>query len=192
MLLKHARVAVLSVYCMTLFACDDDDEYVEAASNSTADFTAYKTFAISTAGGTVAVPASVATNLGVVNDAIQTQLQDLGLTEVDLSQSPDLIAFSLASTEETAAFSWNCVPGYWYGYWDWSYTPCGWIDPIYDEYTVGTVVIGLTDPAIEQVVFGGVMQEVLDGQSTDEITDDINDGVENVFDEYPSNQTGEK
>jgi hypothetical protein len=191
MLFKYARLVFLSVCCAGLIACGDDDTFVEEASSSTADFTSYKTFAISSAGtGTATIPEDVNANLTTVNEAMRTQLVGLGLTEVDITADPDLVGFSLATTDDEAAVSWGCAPGYYYGYWAWTWQPCTWLTPIYSEYTVGTVVLGLSDPVAEQVVFGGVIQGVLNGDSTEEITNDINDGVEDIFDDYPAEQTG--
>lgn len=181
-----------ALVCATaLCACsdDDNDDVVVERADPNADFTSYKTFAFAQAqdGGTVNIPSGVAANLSSANNDIKAELENLGLTEVDPSANPDLFAFSLASTDEQTALSWSCAPGYWYGYWDWSYNPCSYISPYYEEYTVGTLVVGLVDPALQRTVFGGVAKAVLDGSSSD---DEIRDAVDDIFDDYPADQTG--
>jgi hypothetical protein len=190
---RNYRTVLPAIACAAvLCACDDDDgvDVVAERADPNADFTAYKTFAFAEAqdGGTVNIPSGIAANLSTANNEIKTQLEALGLNEVDANASPDLFAFSLASTNEQAALSWTCVPGYWYGYWDWSYTPCSVVSPYYDEYTVGTLVVGLVDPALEKTVFGGVAQDVVDG--TTDANDDIVDAVDDIFEDYPVDQTG--
>lgn len=179
-----------AVVCVAaLGACsDDDDDVVVERADPNADFTSYQTFAFAQApeGGT-SIPSGVSANLGIANNDMKEELEDLGLTEVDPSDNPDLIAFSLASTDNVTDLYWSCVPGYWYGYWDWSYDPCSVVSPYYDSYTVGTLVVGLVDPALEKVVFGGAAKNVLDGS---DIADEINDAVEQIFDDYPADQTG--
>jgi hypothetical protein len=186
MSVSYRKILSAALCAAALCACSDDDDVVVERADPDADFTSYKTFAISD-NSSVAIPSGVAANLAQANDAITTQLENLGLTEVDASADPDLIAFSLASTDVDAALSWSCVPGYWYGYWDWSYDPCSVVSPYYDSYTVGTLVVGLVDPVLEKTVFGGVAQSILDDSNVD---DDIDDAVEDIFDAYPSDQTG--
>lgn len=172
-----------------LCACSDDNNVdVVDKVDPNADFTAYKTFAISEPTD-VKIPRDVAVNLATANAAIVRELQDRGLRQVDADADPDLVAFSLASTREETGLAWACAPGYWYGYWAWSYDPCDYVSPYYDEFTVGTLVVGLSDQSLDKVVFGGVARGVLDDSNP---TSEIDKAVKDIFDDYPEKQTGSK
>jgi hypothetical protein len=175
---------------------DSDDVVVTTRSSNTADFTSFETFAFpdpSDANQTIvaSIPTSVATNLDQVNDAVRQQLIAQGLTEVDPDQDPDLTAVNLASTKDRAGYTWSCVPDYWWGYWTYAYDPCAWLEPVYTEYTTGTVAVGLVDNDAEQVVFSGILRGVLDPDAdADQVEQNVDDGVAEIFDSYPADQTG--
>jgi hypothetical protein len=178
--------------------CDDDDpeDVVTTRSSATADFTSYETFAFPERTETIedldeSVPTQVAANLELVNDAVRSELTALGLEEVDAADDPDLVAFNLAATEETEAISWECVDGYWYGYWTYAWDPCAWLAPIYTEYTSGAVLVALADRQREEVVFGGLIQGVGDDEDPDEVEERVQNGVAAIFNAYPSTQTGD-
>ena len=63
------------------------------------------------------------------------------------------------------------------------------ITPVYTEYTSGTVVLGLVDPNESELVFSGLIQGV--GDDPADLAARIDDDVEEVFDAYPRNQTGQ-
>jgi hypothetical protein len=169
--------------------CEDSDDVVEYA-DSQADFASYKTFAFTPApSGAADLPNEVQSSLDVVNSELKKQLEEQGLTEVNVSASPDVVVFSLESTKDSSALSWSCVPGYWYGYWPWTYDPCSVMAPSYDEYKSGSIAVGLVDPALQRVVFGGVAESVVVGSGND-IQRLVDGAVDDIFKDYPSDQTG--
>ncbi len=178
---SYRSLLLAAMCCAALCACNDDDDDVVVREDPDVDFDDYKTFAISEQTDDT-LPSDVATNLSSANSEIIEQLEAKGLRYVDIDDDPDLIAFSVASTDEVTDVSWDCVPGYWYGYWSFSYDPCEFVSPYYDEYTVGTLVVGLADPERDEVVFAGVAQSVLDGTDPE---DDIEQAVDDIFDKYP-------
>ena len=193
---SYGIFAIVFALGALVVACNDDDEvqdYVSSWASSTADFSAYETYAFLTEDdlprGTKPLPDDVKAQLAVVNDAMRSQLNARGLREVSSDDMPDLYAFDLASTREESALYWDCVDGWWYGWWIWSWDPCAYLQPVYTEYEVGTVVVGLGDPAIQEVVFGGVLQGVLTGGGDAE--ERIQDGVAEIFDDYPVPPTSE-
>jgi hypothetical protein len=158
--------------------------------NPNATFADYQTFAFVgpsdvTSTTLPAIPDQVAVNLDVANQAMREELTALGLIEVGPTDNPDLRAFSLSATEDQAAVYWTCVDGYWYGYWAWSFDPCSWIEPVYTEYTEGAILVGLVDPNMSEVVFGGLIQGIAYGDSGD-MEERIDDDMEEVFDAYPN------
>jgi hypothetical protein len=179
-------------------ACSDDDDDYESidveqlCTDSTvvrvdynADFGSFDTFAITPDEALPPdVPADVRTNLAVANDAAAAELVALGLVEVDVNSDPppDLALFNLAATQQETTTSWECVPGYWWTGWSYAWDPCAWMVEVPVTYTEGTLVVGLADPAAQQVVFGGALQGVLEcGDSAAR----IESGVARIFGEYP-------
>lgn len=173
--------------------CSDDEpsaqDTVATTASPSADFTSYHTFALAQSKDPDAIPDNVQTDLALVDDAMVAQLERRGLQQVGSDDDPDLVAFNLATTDTEGTYYWDCVEGYWWGYWDQAWDPCAWLQPAYVEYTAGTIALGVADPALRQVVFGGVIRGVLD--YTDDVEDRINDDVARVFDSYPTTQTGD-
>jgi hypothetical protein len=57
------------------------------------------------------------------------------------------------------------------------------------DFEVGTVAVGLVNVAHEQAPFAGVLRGVLDA-GDDLVSDRVVDGVGEMFEDYPTNQTG--
>ena len=191
----HKRVRILTnlvTVCMLSSGCSDDEpeaqDIVATTASPSADFTSYHTFALAPSKDSAAIPADVATNLVLVNEAIVEELEDHGLQQVDPGDDPDLIAFNLATSDTEGGYYWDCVDGYWWGYWGVTWTPCEWLAPVYTEYTAGTIALGLADPDLRQVVFGGLIRGVAD--YTVDAEERIDDDVELIFESYPATQTG--
>ena len=53
------------------------------------------------------------------------------------------------------------------------------------EYSVGTLVVGLTDPAQSKIVFGGAVVGIL--ECSDNLQGRIESGVDSIFSAYPYN-----
>ena len=176
-------------------ACEDDEEdtlctgdTVLTRTDPDADFTTYHTFAVSAeaAPSDISVPPDVETNLAVANAAASAQLVALGLTPVaaDAEPPPDLTLFNIAATQRQTGTEWVCSPGYiwigWYYVWD----PCAWMVEVPFVYTEGTVIVGVADPLLTKVVFGGVLQGILEcGGDT---AARIQSGVARIFQDYPT------
>jgi hypothetical protein len=190
---KTIAAVVIATACAFSAGCSDDEpeDTIDTTVNPNATFSEYQTFAFvgpSDVDPTTArvIPDAVMVNLDVANQAMREELTALGLIEVGPNDNPDLRAFSLSTTQDEAAIYWACVDGYWYGYWAWSFDPCSWLEPVYTEYTEGTILVGLVDPNMGEVVFGGLIQGIAYGDSGD-MEERIDDDMEEVFDAYPAN-----
>jgi hypothetical protein len=182
--------------CALCSACSDDEsgslDSAVATSNPDADFTSYRTFALSnpSAEDLAKIPPDVSVNLEIVSQEIVEQLTEQGLQQVDINDDPDVVAFNLASTSDQSAVYWDCAYDYyWWGYWGYAWTPCATVEPVYTTYAEGTILLGLVDPKLGETVFVGVIQGVQD--YTDDLEDRIEYDVERVFDAYPATQTGQ-
>ncbi len=175
-------------------ACDDDDDFddqictgdqVVTRADPTADFSQFETFSVAPDDALPDVPVDVATNLAVANAAAVAELQKLGLTQVapDSDPPPDLALFNIAGTQKVMGTTWQCTPGYWWTGWGYVWDPCAWMVEIPVVYTEGTLVVGLADPAAAKVVFGGVLQGVLECSS--DTAGRIQSGVARIFQDYP-------
>jgi Domain of unknown function (DUF4136) len=174
--------------------CDDDgpiDEVVTKVDPGV-DFSEFHTFKIldedSVDFGDAGInlddiPDDLLVNIDTANDQARIELENLGLTQVDEEDDADLVIFTLATIDEQGGYYWACVPGYWWGYWGPYWDPCAWLEPIYVEYSVGTLVLVLGDPAEQDIPFGGLLQGVADGAGNTE--ERIRDGVHEMFEDYP-------
>lgn len=190
----RSLVGIAAVTALTAFVplgCsggDDEDDIcdqqsIKASVDPDGDFANYATFAVLTEENyPVDTPEDVRVNLTTAVDAAKNELEALGLEEVALDADPDVVLFTLSKTTEEDAVYWECVGG-WYGYWYWVWDPCAWMVPIPIEYTVGTLVVGLADPAQEKVVFGGAAQNILECDS--DVVGRIDHAVDIIFDYYP-------
>ena len=182
-------------FLSALSACSDDHEDDQLCTGDTvvtrtdpsADFSLYTTFAVSpTTAPAPALPQDVTANLAIANAAAVAELRALGLTQVepDSDPPPDLGLFNIAGTKQEVGTTWICVPGYYWTGWGYIWDPCAWMSEIPVVYTEGTVVVGLADVAATKVVFGGVLQGILEcGGDT---AARIQSGVERIFAQYPT------
>jgi Domain of unknown function (DUF4136) len=179
------------------WACDDDDDDIQdevyTRVKPGVDFSEYETFRIddtlneedlADAGVAEDIPDDVKLNIDTANDQARMELEKLGLTELDKDdESADLVVASLGSTADEDAIYWECVPGYWWGYWGWYWDDCAWLDPVHVNFVVGSVALGLADPEMQDVVFGGLLQGVANGEGDTEQR--IRAGVHRMFEDYP-------
>jgi hypothetical protein len=176
-------------------ACDDDDDYeddictgdsVVTRADPAADFARYTTFSVAPDQALPAdLPANVSANLAAANAAAVSELLKIGLTQLapDSDPPPDLALFNIAATQKAMGTTWECTPGYWWSGWGYVWDPCAWMVEIPVVYTEGTLVVGLADPAADKVVFGGVLQGVLECSS--DTAGRIQSGVARIFQDYP-------
>jgi hypothetical protein len=178
--------------------CDDDDlppDEVYAYAKPGVDFDDFKTFriedhldedALEDAGvDPDKIPDDVRYNIDTANHQAAVELEDRGLTEVGEDEEADLIIGSVGKVDEQGGVYWECVPGYWWGWYGWYWDSCAWLEPEYVEFKVGSLALGLNAPGEDDVVFFGFLQGVGTGGGEDEVARRIEDGVHEMFKEYP-------
>jgi hypothetical protein len=195
---KHTWLlgSFLVLCALAAYACDDDEgpaDAVYARAKHGVDFSQYKTFHVdeeltqddlADAGVDVEdFPDDIKYNIDAANAQARVELQTLGLTEADSESDADLIVATMGSTKSQDAIYWECVPGYWWGYYGWYWDSCAWLDPEYVEFAVGSLVLGLGDPEMKDIVFGGLLQGVVTGGG--DATERIRAGVHEMFLQYP-------
>ena len=195
---KLVLAAFFLLFCgLSVYACDDDEavvpDEVYVRAKKGVDFSDYKTFRIddevteedlADAGvDPDDIPKDLKLNIDTANDQARMELKKLGLTEIKEDEGGDLVVASIGSTKDEDAFYWECVPGYWWGYWGYYWDSCAWLDPVYVEWSVGSVAVGVADPEMKDVVFGGLLQGVVDGSGDAE--ERIRAGVHQMFEQWP-------
>jgi len=192
------KLALFAFLVLTAGSCDcgDDDDYddsVIAKARPGVDFSAYHTFHIAQltdppladAGkGPADIPADVVLNINTANDQARIELEALGLTAAAPGITADLEVSSLGSGSTASGVEWICVPGYWWGYWGWTWDPCAWTEPVPVTYAIGHVLVALSDPKLKEAVFVGLLQGIADGEGNTEQR--IRSGVHRMFDSYPA------
>lgn len=150
------------------------------------DFTAFMSFTFVEPDDEDA-PESVTLNVTRTRNAIRAQYELLGVVEAEVPEEADVEVIILTETQTASSLELDCVPGiYWYGSTG-GYNSCALIEVEQHNVTVGTIMIGIGDAARDEIVFNALMQGIANGVDTE---DRIDDAVEEVFDDYPADQTG--
>jgi len=181
-----AAVLVLGAACGA--GCGSDETSCSDAVISRADpggnFAKYATFAVPPADAYPdSLPVDVTTALLQANTSAAAELTKNGFQQVSPSENPDLSLFSLARTADQNALYWQCTGGYWYGYWGWYWDSCAYLNQVSTSIPVGTVVVGLVDPALQKIVYGGAVQGVL--SCGEDQASRVDAGVTTIMSNYP-------
>ena len=174
-------------------------ESVEVRVDETVDFTQFETFSVVTSD---IVPPEDLPGLGdeqvAFNDMVNTfiieamQAEPVCLTfirpdEVTEQNQPDLWAANGLGRSTNGGYYYQCVGGWWWGYWGWYWDPCASWYPVYVEYDVGSLLVPVgPPPAAGQEpapIFAGLAQSVL-GTGTD-LETKARQAVQEIFARWP-------
>lgn len=172
---------------------------VTVRSDDTVDFTQFETFSVITAD---IVPPEDLPEIGddemafndMVNGIIIEAMQapPVCLTLIDPQDvtdenQPDLWAANGLARTTDGGYYYECVGGWWWGYWGWYWDSCANWYPVYVEYDVGNLLIPVGPPpaAGEEPapVFAGLAQSIL-GTGPDAETK-VRAAVEAIFAQWP-------
>jgi len=172
---------------------DDDDIYedvcndqrVDSTINPLADLSTYHTFAVP-APDTLPpdLPLNVQAGIQASNAAATKELMAKGLVPVEPDAMPDLTVFSLVRSSEESGVIWTCVPGYYWGWWGYTWSSCAWVEAVPVQYTVGTLLTGVADPAKQMIPFAGSAKGILDCASSTQQS--IETAVSFIYSKYPA------
>jgi len=134
----------------------------------------------------------------MVNDLIIEAMQKepvcltlVPTNEVTPENQPDLWAANgLAQTTE-GGYYYECVGGWWWGYWGWYWDSCAYWRPTYVEWDIGSLLIPVGPPPAEgedpELIFAGLAQSVLGtGAETDT---KVRAAVDAIFQQWPDPRT---
>jgi hypothetical protein len=165
----------------------------------TVDFTQFQTFSVVTSD---VVPPENLPDLdedemafndrvnALIIEAMQAEPVCLTLVpadEVTPENQPDLWAANGLARTTDGGYYYECIGGWWWGYWGWYWDPCKWWVPRYVEYDVGNLLIPVGPPPGDgeaaEPIFGGLAQSVL-GTGGD-ATSKVEAAVQAIFQQWP-------
>ncbi|MBT8468443.1 MAG: hypothetical protein HKN10_11120 [Myxococcales bacterium] len=111
--------------------------------------------------------------------------------EVDETNQPDLFAGNGLAVNTDEGTFWECVGGWWWGYWGWYWDPCKWVVPVPVEWDIGSMLIPVGPPPAvgedPQPVFAGLARSLVGAGPIDE--DRVRDAVRVIFAQWPEPRT---
>lgn len=134
----------------------------------------------------------------MVNDLIieAMQAEPVCLTFIDAEDvteenQPDLWAANGLSQTTDGGWYYQCVGGWWWGYWGWYWDSCAYWRPTYVEWDVGSLLIPVGPPPADgadpELIFAGLAQSVL-GTGPDTETK-VREAVRLIFAQWPDART---
>ena len=127
---------------------------------------------------------------GFIIEAMQAEPVCLTLVpanEVTPENQPDLWAANGLARETDGGYIYECVGGWWWGYWGWYWDSCAYWRPTYVEWDVGSLLIPVGPPPATgetpEMIFAGLAQSVVGtGPTPDE---KVRAAVQLIFDQWP-------
>lgn len=200
-MLRHSSFLLLLAASFVSQGCADDTSTgtIDVRFDDTVDFTQFETFSVLTSD---IVPPENLPDLdedqiafndmvnGLIIEAMQAEPVCLTLIppdEVSEENQPDLWAANGLGRSTDGGYYYECVGGWWWGYWGWYWDPCASWYPVYVEYEVGSLLIPVGPPpaAGEEPapIFAGLAQSVI-GTGADTETK-VRNAVQQIFQQWP-------
>jgi hypothetical protein len=130
----------------------------------------------------------------IIIDAMQAEpvcLTFIDPEDLPEGTQPDLWAANGLSRTTDGGWYYECVGGWWWGYWGWYWDSCAYWRPTYVEWDVGSLLIPvglpLADDAEPELIFAGLAQSVI-GTGADTETK-VQEAVRLIFDQWPVQRT---
>jgi hypothetical protein len=196
-MLRYSSFVLLIAASFVAQSCADDTV------SGTIDFTQFETFSVLTSD---IVPPEDLPDLGedqvAFNDMVNgliieaMQAEPVCLTlippdQVTEENQPDLWAANGLGRSTDGGYYYECVGGWWWGYWGWYWDPCASWYPVYVEYEVGSLLIPVgPPPAMDEEptpIFAGLAQSVL-GTGADTETK-VRNAVQEIFEQWPDQRS---
>jgi hypothetical protein len=206
-MMRHSTPVLLMAASLFVLSCAHttvvQPRTVEVRVDETVDFAEFETFSIVASN---IVPPEDRANLGeeqvafsdMVNELIieAMQTEPVCLTfippgDVTDENKPDLWAADGLGRSANDGNHYECVAGWWWGYWGWYWDPCGSWYRNYVEYDVGTLLIPVGPPPLagEEAtpIFAGLAPSVV-GTGPD-LETKARAAVQQIFAEWPIQRT---
>jgi hypothetical protein len=137
--------------------------------------------------GPARLPREVGTSLLSAVGAAKLELLARGFIEV--TEAPDLHLFALGATQDEASIRWDCVGGWWLDDGGWQWDPCLWFADGDIAYPTGTLIVGLADASLCELVFGCAGPSMV--ASSEDVAARARRGVAQMFASVPRARAAE-
>jgi hypothetical protein len=201
LMLRLLPFALIVASALIVLSCGDDSQStsITVRWDETVDFTQFQTFSVITADRFEPPPDfELDEDQMVFNDLVNDviieamQAEPVCLTLIPPNQvteenQPDLWAANGLGRTTEGGYYYECVGGWWWGYWGWYWDACAYWYPVYVEYDVGNLLIpvGPPPPMGEDPVpiFAGLAQSI-EGTGPD-VETKVREAVHEIFERWP-------
>ncbi|MGB8222559.1 MAG: DUF4136 domain-containing protein [Polyangiales bacterium] len=202
----HSSLILLIVASFFVLSCGQpvtQTGTVDVKFDDTVDFTQFQTFSVLTSD---IVPPEDVPQLDpeqvAFNDMVNTliiqamQAEPVCLTlippdEVTPEKQPDLWAANGLGRSTDGGYYYQCVGGWWWGYWGWYWDPCASWYPVYVEYEVGSLLIPVGPPPIGNAkptpIFAGLAQSIITTGADTQAK--VRNAVQQIFAQWPDKRS---
>jgi hypothetical protein len=202
LMLRYTPIALFLASSIFVTSCADDTVVqtgqIVVEWDRTVDFSQFETFSVVTSDQ---IPLEDLPDLeedqmvfnDMVNELIKEAMQAepvcMTFIEPDAAADnpPDLWAANGVAQTTDDGWYYDCIGGWWWGYWGWYWDPCAWWVPRYIEYDVGNLLIPVGPPPAEggspEPIFGGLAQSLSDSPPDTETK--VRQAVQAIFEQWP-------
>jgi hypothetical protein len=207
-MLRCLRLALLTAFSFAVLGCGDNGVQTESLTvdwDRTVDFTQFQTFSVVTQEIIESnpdvpqpppnLPGDAQAAIAEINNLIIDAMGPTGLGyqyippgQVTPENQPDLWAGNIGAVTEEQGVIYECVGGWWWGYWGWYWNPCAWVVPRIIDFDVGSLLIPVGSSATREPIFWGLARGIdYTGANNEER---VRNAVNAIFAQWPSDQTG--
>ena len=206
-MLRYSPFVLLIASSVLSLSCQDTGVVqtgsIEVRVDETVDFSQFDTFSVLTAD---IVPPENLPELDddqmafndmvneLIIEAMQAEPVCMTLIEPDDvtdENQPDLWAANGLGQETDGGYYYQCVGGWWWGYWGWYWDACATWYPVYVEYDVGSLLIPVGPPPTSgedpAPIFAGLAQSVL--ATGPDTKTKVREAVRAIFAQWPVKRT---
>jgi len=208
-MLRYSSLVLLVASSLFVLSCNDTGVVqtgsieVEWDQDAIAEFRAAQTFSVLTAD---IVPRENLPDLDdeqmafneMVNEIIieAMQAEPVCLTFIPADEAigenqPDLWAANGLSRTTEGGYYYECIGGWWWGYWGWYWDSCAYWRPTYVEWDVGSLLIPVGPPPADgeepEMIFAGLAQSVVETGADAESK--VRFAVDAIFAQWPDPRT---
>jgi hypothetical protein len=197
-MLHFLPLSFVVAFALIALSCGDDSDNtsITVRYDDTVDFTEFERFSVITAD--LVDPPDLDEEQMAFNDMVNDliveamQAEPVCLTfippeEVTEENQPDLWAANGLGRTTEGGYYYECVGGWWWGYWGWYWDPCATWYPVYVEYDVGNLLIPVGPPppmGQDPVpIFAGLAQSIV-GTGPD-VETKVQQAVQEIFERWP-------
>jgi len=208
LMLRYVPLSLLLASSLFALSCADNTVQTEQLIvnwDKTVDFTQFETFSVVTKeiiennpdfpDPPPDLPDDAEAAIAQINALIIEAMGPAGLgytyippDDVTPDNQPDLWAGNIGAVTEEQGRGYQCVGGWWWGYWGWYWDPCKWYYPTTVDFDVGSLLIPVASSADQRPIFWGLARGIDYVGANNEQR--VQDAVTAIFAQWPIDQVG--